>query len=253
MTILKRLLKRPLTSADLHRLTRQNLMKPPLPKEMYEAAAGLIGKSGLSLLDYWRKAFSMQLDEIAAEKTWQGQRARLLELFLAEQGWCDICASAKDIEAPVWGHLVSEVEPFAAIPKEHWKGLLFQKYIIALLSVACLEELAAKIHAFNSAKKLELRLHSEYYREILELDLQTNTMVHQMVGHDDEGAFELGGLKDDVINPLIADQYKLLDLMAEQIANSQIDIVSVKEKIDAFDVRKRELVGVFLANAPKSP
>lgn len=77
-------------------------------------------------------------------------------------------------------------------------------------------------------------------------------MVHQMVGYDDEGAFELAGLKDDIINPLIADQYKLLDLVAEQIANSQIDIVSVKEKIDAFDVRKRELVGVFLANAPKS-
>ncbi|KEC71992.1 hypothetical protein RLPCCGM1_c3363 [Rhizobium leguminosarum bv. phaseoli CCGM1] len=41
--------------------------------------------------------------------------------------------------------------------------------------------------------------------------------------------------------------------MAEQIANSQIDIVSVKKKIDAFDVRKRELVGVFLANVPRSP
>ncbi|NEK17516.1 hypothetical protein [Rhizobium leguminosarum] len=255
MTILKRLLKRPLTSADLHRLAGHNMMKPPLPKAMFEAAASLVGKSGVSLLDYWRKAFSIQLDEIAAQKTWQGQRARLLKLVLTEQGWCDVFASTNDIEAPgVWGHLVSEVELFTAFSKEHWKGILLQRYIIALLSAACLEELAAKIYAFSRIKKLELDLHSEYYREILKLDLQINMMIDEMVdAYDDEEALELAGVKDDVINPLIADQYKLLALVAEQIANSQIDIASVKEKIDAFDVRKRELAAVFLASVQESP
>lgn len=63
--------------------------------------------------------------------------------------------------------------------------------------------------------------------------------------YDDEGALELADVKDDIINPLIADQYKVLALVAEQIANSQIDIASVKEKMDAFDMRKRELAGVF--------
>lgn len=137
MTIFKRLFKRPLTSTDLHRLAGHNMMKPPLPKVMYEAAAGIVGKSGVSLLDYWRKVFSMQLDEIAAQKTWQGQRARLLKLILTEQGWCDVFASTSDIEAAgVWEHLVSEVELFTTAPKELWKALLLQRYIIALLSAA---------------------------------------------------------------------------------------------------------------------
>ncbi|MGZ2453026.1 hypothetical protein ACVIRO_005843 [Rhizobium ruizarguesonis] len=52
--------------------------------------------------------------------------------------------------------------------------------------------------------------------------------------------------KDEVINPLIADQYKLLALIAEQIASSEIDLSSVKSKMDAFDARKRELAEAFL-------
>ncbi|MGO7308736.1 hypothetical protein ACCS91_33315 [Rhizobium ruizarguesonis] len=254
MTIIKRLLKRPFASVDLHRLAGHNMTKPPLPKPMFEAAAGLVGKSGVSLLDYWRKAFAIQLDEISLQKTWQGQRAKILKLIINERRWRDVYASTNDIEASsIWGHLVSEVELFTAVPKEHWQGLLLQRYIMALLSAACLEELAAKIYAFNSIKKLELNMHSEYYREILRLDLQVNKMIHEMVdAYDDDGALELADMKDDVINPLIADQYKLLALVEEQIANSELDVASVNAKIDALDVRKRELAGAFLANTSES-
>jgi len=61
-----------------------HLAKPPLPDAMYEAAAGMLGKKGVSLLDHWRSSFSIQLDEIASQKTWQAQRAMLMRIVLVE-------------------------------------------------------------------------------------------------------------------------------------------------------------------------
>ncbi|OWV87454.1 hypothetical protein [Rhizobium sp. R693] len=247
MTILKRLLKRPFSSADLLNLAAHNIAKPPLPPKMYEAAAGLVGKRGVSLLDYWRDGFSVQLGEVAAQPTWQLQRSKLLRAVLTENGWCDVFACTNGIDSTdAWAHLVADLEFFQAFPKDTWKTVLLQRYIIALLNAACLIELGHKAFALTKLKEIELKLHSEYYREILKLDFSINQMIASLVDEEeDEQALRLADEKDNIINPLIADQYKLLALIAEQIANSEIDLSSLKAKMDAFDARKRELAEVF--------
>ncbi|MGO7755295.1 hypothetical protein ACC817_08255 [Rhizobium ruizarguesonis] len=248
MTILKRLLKRPFSSADLLGLAAHNISKPPLPPQMYEAAAGMVGKRGVSLLDHWREGFSVQLGEVAAQPTWQLQRSKLLRLVLVENGWCDVFACTNGIETlDTWVHLVADLDYFKAFPKDTWKSLLLQRHVTALLSAACLMEVGHKVYALTKLKEIELKLHSEYYREILKLDFSINQMVVALVDEEqDEQAFRLADAKDEVINPLIDDQYKLLALIAEQIANSEIDLSLVKAKMDAFDARKRELAEAFL-------
>lgn len=222
MSLLKWVLKRPFTSVELHAMAAHHLGRPPLPDTMYEAAAGMVGKKGVSLLDHWRSAFSIQLDEIAGEKTWLAQRAMLLRIVLVEEGWSDVFASTNDITSvDVWAHLVSENETSIQFPKENWKSMLLQRYILALLSTACLMELGIKNCSIDSLKQLELRLHSEYYREILKLDLQIGQMVREMiVNYDDEDAINVADLKDDIINSIIAEQYRVLALIAEQIAKT---------------------------------
>ncbi|KAB1083626.1 hypothetical protein F4V91_15565 [Neorhizobium galegae] len=239
MSFLKRMLKRPFTSAELHAMVAHHLTKPPLPEAMYEAAATMVGKRGVSLLDHWRSMFSIQLDEIAGEKTWQGQRAKLLKIVLLEEGWTDIFRCTNEISSPdVWAHLVAELDFLQAVPREHWKGLVLQRYIMGLLNAACLMELGIKNYGIDSLKKLEIRLHGEYYREILNLDLQIGQMIREMIdNYDDEDALSAAGLKDDIINPIIAEQYKVLALVAEQIANSRVDIESVKGKMAALDAK----------------
>lgn len=243
MSLLKRVFKRAFTSAELHAMAAHHLAKPPLPDAMYEAAAGMVGKKGISLLDHWRSTFSIQLDEIAGQKTWQAQRAMLLRIVLVEEGWSDVFASTNDLTSvDVWAHLVSENETFIQFPRENWKALLLQRYILALLSAASLTELGVKNYGIDSIKQLEVRMHSEYYREILNLDLAIGSMIRDMIdNYDDDNALDVAALKDDVINPIIAEQYRLLALIAEQIANSKVDISSVKAKMDGLDAKKREI------------
>ncbi|MBD8651004.1 hypothetical protein IFT66_07930 [Rhizobium sp. CFBP 13726] len=250
MSFIKRLLKKPFISAELHATAAHHLAKPPLPDAMYEAAATMVGKKGVSLLDHWRSTFSLQLDEIAGQKTWHAQRSMLLRIVLVEEGWSDVFTCTNDIPSPeVWTHLVAENETFKQFPKETWKSLLLQRYILALLSAACLMEIGIKNYGIDGIKQLETRLHSEYYREILNLDLKIGAMIREMIdNYSDEDAMNVAGLKDDVINPIIADQYKVLALIAEQIANSKVDIETVKDKLAGLDAKKRE-IGQALAAA----
>lgn len=219
MSLLKRILKRPFTSAELHAMAAQHLAKPPLPESMYEAAATMVGKQGISLLDHWRKTFSMQLDEIAGQKTWQGQRAMLLRIVLVEEGWADVFRCTNEIASvDVWAHLVADNDMFQQFPKETWKGLVLQRYIIGLLSAACLMELGVKSYGVDSTKQLEIKFHGEYYREILNLDLKVGAIIHDLIAeYSDEEALNVADLKDQVINPVISDQYKVLALVSSRL------------------------------------
>ncbi|GEM_PF-4577062 len=210
---------------------------------MYEAAASTVGKKGVSLLDHWRKTFSMQLDEIADQKTWQGQRAMLLKIVLVEEDWTDVFRATNEIASVnVWSHLVADNEMFQQFSKETWKGLVLQRYIMALLSSACLMELGIKNYGIDNTKQLEIRLHGEYHVEILNLDLKIGKIIHDMIDeYSDEEAMNVAGMKDDVINPIIADQYKVLALISEQIAHSKIDIEVINSKMAALDAKKREI------------
>lgn len=249
MSLLKRMLKRPFTTAELHAIATHHMAKPPLPEAMYKAAATMVGRRGVSLLDHWRKSFSMQLDEIANQKTWQGQKAMLLKIVLAEEGWTNIFRCTNEITSTdVWAHLVSENEMFKQFPKETWKSLVLQRYIIGLLSAACLMEVGVKNYSVDSIKQLEVRLYGEYYREILNLDLKIGNIIGNLIDeYSDEHAMNVVALKDDVINPVIDEQHKVLSLMAEQIANSTVDIEVIKGKIAALDARKHEIGEALLA------
>lgn len=131
---------------------------------------------------------------------------------------------------------------FKQFPKETWKGLLLQRYTLALLSAACLMKLGIKNYGIDGVKQLEIRLYGEYYRKILNLDLKIGSMIRDMIdNYDDEDALSVADVKDDFINPIIADQYKVLALIAKQIANSKVDIEVIKGKVAALDAKKREI------------
>ncbi|MCZ7468600.1 hypothetical protein M0412_12995 [Agrobacterium sp. O3.4] len=180
----------------------------------------------------------------------QGQRAKLLKIVLVEEGWCELVRASKDIASVhVWAHLVADVEFFQQFPRGGWKSLLMQRYTMGPLSAACLMELGIRNYAVDDVKTLEIRLYGEYYNEILKLDLQIGQIIREMIDdYDDAAALSVADMKDDVVNPIIADQYKVLALLAEQIANSKVDIETINGKIAALDARKREIGEAIMAS-----
>ena len=172
MAFFKSLFRRPLTHSDLLREARCLISKPPLPQDLKASIVGLVGGSGVNLLDYWRDHFRLQLKTISCEETWSLQRAKLLKLVMTELGWravYTVAENAKSVDS--WSHLFNDDEWTYGKPKEQWKNLLLQRWIIAILSDACLRTTGARAYALDRTKEADLDPYYEFDKAIKSLDV----------------------------------------------------------------------------------
>ncbi len=248
MTFFKKLFNRPLSSAALLRQSEKNIKNPPLPKEWRDLAASLVGKSGGSNLDFWRTDYKSTLNEIAAEPTWSLQRIKLIARILDWEGWRATRMASKDVKfVDAWKHFVENNDAFKRSSKENWDVLLSQIWLHALLSSACLMELGQKLYAIDDVKQNEIGLHFEYEKEIKALDVKSiEQMLKCVESYEDDNALSLGDLKDEVLNPLIREQYRLLALMREGIINGNIDPQEIQTQIQLLDKKKRSIAATLI-------
>ena len=240
MAFLKSLFKRPLTHADLLKETESRIRNPPLPPDLKASVIGTVGRSGTNLLDYWRDYFKSQLGMIAEEQSWGLQRTRLLKLVVLEQGWRVAHAVAQTAHSiDLWSHLLNDAEWTNGARKEQRKDLLLQRWLIAILSDACLRTVGARAYALDKTKELELDLYYEFNKEIKSLDVNLLDLMNSAVAEyrDDDARF-IAEFKDELVNPLIREQYKILALLEDDIANGSIDLADIQAKIGALEEKK---------------
>lgn len=249
MLLLKRLFRRPLTSSEAHQATLHNVQSPPLPNDWRDFCAGLVGTKGVSLLDWWRQAFGSVLDEITSKKTWEQQRAALLNVTMQQEQWSNLCAVAKDKPVETWRHFVAGADEFKNAPETVWPLLLLQKWMTAILTSACLMEFGIKYFGVDKIKELEVKALGEFEKEIMNLDVSITEMMHQSIlNYEDENALMIADFKDTSVNPLIQEQWRLANIMREQITNTSLDVWSVKGKMQDLQSKKDDLAALITAH-----
>ena len=93
-------------------------------------------------------------------------------------------------------------------------------------------ELGEQLYAIDEVKKNEIALHYEYEKEIKSLDVQSiEQILKYAASYEDDNALAMADLKDDVVSPLIREQYRLLALMREDIINGNIDAQDIQTQI----------------------
>jgi hypothetical protein len=76
------------------------------------------------------------------------------------------------------------------------------------------------------------------------LDLM-NTAVAE---YRDNDARFIAEFKDDVVNPLIREQYRVLALLEDDIANGNVDLASIQAKISVLDKERLNLADQLRSN-----
>jgi hypothetical protein len=66
-------------------------------------------------------------------------------------------------------------------------------------------------------------------------------MLEYVESYEDDNARALGDLKDEVLNPLIREQYGMLALMREDIVNGNIDPQEIQTQMQLLDEKKRSI------------
>jgi hypothetical protein len=111
MAFFKSLFRKPLTHRELLREAERLINNPPLPPDWKATAVGIVGTSGVSLLDYWRDYFKSQLEAVSFEQTWSLQRSKLLRLVLLEQEWRVVEKATQNARSTnSWAHLLNDAE-----------------------------------------------------------------------------------------------------------------------------------------------
>src|SRR5579872_2252965 len=224
MAFLKSLFKRPLTHADLLQEGEGLIRNPPLPSDLKASVLGVVGRSGVNLLDYWRDYFKSQLKEISQEQSWGLQRTKLLKLVILEQGWRAAHVVAQTAHSTdSWSHLLNDADWASGVEKKNLKKLLLQRWLVAILSDACLRTIGARSYALDRTKELEIGLFYEFNKEIKSLDVSLLDLMHTaLIEYRDDDARFIAAFKDDVVNPIIREQYGILSTLEDDIANGSV-------------------------------
>ncbi|WP_141697563.1 hypothetical protein [Bradyrhizobium yuanmingense] len=243
MAFFKSIFHRPMTYNDLLNDMSKLIVSPPLPGDWKHLAAGLVGNSGVSLLDYWRTYFKSQLEMIAEEETWQMQRSRLLNLVMSECSWRAVYAvSTNTKHVASWSYMCEGAPWYASATESDLRSLLTQRWLMATLSDACLRTLGAMAYGVDKVKENELELHYSYHKEIKLLDANIVDAIKTAVDeYRDEDAHFIAAFKDDQLAPLIREQYTLLAQLGDDVANGTVDLTWLNSRMGALKQKQNEL------------
>jgi len=93
-------------------------------------------------------------------------------------------------------------------------GINAATFIVALLTESCLIELGGKYFVLILSNNWRLTFMANTTRKSKFLYIEfLNAMLKCVESYEDDRASELASMIDDIINPLITEQYKLLSLM----------------------------------------
>ncbi|MET4824714.1 MULTISPECIES: hypothetical protein [Bradyrhizobium] len=250
MAFLKALFRRPLMYDDLLKSADRLITAPPLPADWKRLTAAWVGKNGISLLDYWRDYYKSQLEVVAAEATWQLQKSRLLKLVMAERSWrAAYVASQGAKHVASWSFMCEGADWAKGADEHRLSSLLSQRWLIAILSDACLIDVGMKSYGLDRTKDLELELHYLLHKEIKSLDVRVmEAMLNAAEEYRDDDAHFIAAFKDDHLAPLIREQYTLLAQMEEDVVNGTVDIPWFNSQLNVVKQKQDELARLVSTN-----
>lgn len=250
MAFFKALFHRPLTYNELLGETSNIITSPPLPADWKHLASGLVGKNGMSLLEYWRDYCKTQLGMIAEEVTWQMQKSRLLKLIMMERSWRAVYVVSQEAKhVASWSFLCKDAPWAKDMDERNLPLLLTQRWLMAVLSDGCLMALGMKSYGLNKAKDTELELHYLFHKEIKALDVGViGALLDAVDEYRDDDAHQIAAFKDDQLAPLIREQYTLLAQLEDDVANSTVDIAWFSSRLNAVKQKQAELAALISPN-----
>jgi hypothetical protein len=250
MAFFKALFHQPLTYNDLLKDAGNIITSPPLPTDWKRLAAGLVGKNGTSLLNYWRDYCKSQLEMIAEEATWQMQKSRLLKLIMMERTWRAAYVVSQDAKhVASWSFMCKDAHWAKDANERNLHLLLTQRWLMAVLSDGCLIALGMKSYGLDKAKDTELELHYVFHKEIKAVDIGVmEAMLDAVDEYRDDDAHLIAAFKDDHLAPLIREQYTLLAQLEDDVANSTVDIAWFSSQLNAVKQKQADLAALVSPN-----
>ena len=243
---------RALTRADLFDYCEPLLKQPAAPAElldaMHDSFVRFEGRA-ITIIEYYRhQSLTPALERIAAEPTWDRQRARCLREMLNDVHWSNWQHVFRRAETE-WGKGIILGKLRTVWPKASDAELeyyLLQNFMIAICTGAALTTVAQTFYGLTKTKELEIKLFEQYGRDIDLLDTSIMDLWFNNHADDLDTADALATWKDERLNPTLREMYQHLTATKDQIIEDVFDVSRFKTASARLDQKKAELAQELL-------
>lgn len=224
------------------------MRNPKFPPGYAEAMSKLDGKRQ-SFVRYTQDVYTLYLKEIASRQSLKGQREELLRLVLQEAPWHAVFRAAnKATYNQSWGHFTKGAGWFEDQPTQPPKLLLTARYLLALTCMSWLQVVGKYHYGLSDATVAALDLYIDYDAGIKEIDVNMfELMFAKLDGFEDGEGMAIGKVKDDVVNPIIKEQYAILDRLGKDIVNDTLDVDFYQSEFSRIDAIKQHVAHTIMA------
>lgn len=149
-----------------------------------------------------------------------------------------------------WEHLTKDAPLFEMYPKTEWRRLLLARFMGAAIMGSWLFGIGVSLYQIEDYYKDLLELYENYDTEIKTLQVgMIELMFEKLSNHDDAQGIQIGKFTDEVIQPLVNEQYAILDRLAADIKANKIDVNFYRAQFDRIEQIKQLVARTVVSTA----
>ena len=223
--LLKRLLRREMTEADLLRGVEGLIANPPWPPEMRSALTEAKNSDGRTFIEQWRGEIKTLIASIAAEKTWGLQRQSLIGFRVAAMSWLALHAIVKnEPRTALWFSLVNGCGEFAVNPQSRWPLILLKTNEFANMNNAVLHVLGRLAYGVPQRTDDYLSILLELRKHNVEKGVALDRGINEINNIDEKEGERLLSIRNSDIYMTASRQLSaFLREFGERIASDKVD------------------------------
>jgi hypothetical protein len=205
-----------------------------------------------TFLEFTRLNFKEHLKQIAQKPTKAEQRLELLKIRLDELSWNAVERAVKDAKyVESWDYFIDkDALWFQNYPKSEWRRHLTARFITAALIGTWLTMIGRSLYQIEPYIESALELFENYDTEIKTLNVSMFEFIFEKLSnHDEEEGIKVSKLHDQVIRPLIDEQYAILDRLGADIKANSINVDFYQTQFARIDEIKTVIARTISASA----
>jgi len=171
----------------------------------------------------------------------------LLKAIIAENNWvAAYLAVGKATHDESWVPLLTEIFSNLDNPNPaRYKDLLFQRWIVAITMVACLQVLGASYYNLDQIKQRELSCLDEWQAATRILEVSLMDQMLNAIEANPSVAKRAWQIHSDTIVPVLRSEWGSLAVIKEDVVNRQLDLPKVQTRLKELIHRQQELEQLF--------
>jgi hypothetical protein len=255
--VFKALLGGPYSYDDLLKASMPFLANPKMP-DGWEGVPSMFDGKTRTFMEYVTLAYKDFLKHIASKPTRAQQKAELLSLRIQHLTWVATEKASRDAKwTESWARYTKGHPLFDAsrvegqmLHQAEWNFKLKSQWLTSIILGSWLVVLGRTLYNLEPHLEAAFDLHEFYDTEIKTMEVgMMDLMLEKLANYEDDEGKRIGKFIDEVLGPLMKEQYAILDRLEADIKANTLNLGFYQTQFSRIDEIKQFIARTVVAGA----